>query len=146
MFWSIRHRRFGRHGGHRAGEPGTLRAVVRGGHRLHRQARGCVAERLRAESDGRHPADAVPRFAGKAGAAESWQTYKLSIDVWSTSNVFKKGHVMRLEVSSSNFPRFDRNLNTGQDNASGTQFMTATNAVLHDAAHPSALTLPIVAP
>ena len=38
------------------------------------------------------------------------------MEVWSTSNVFKKGHVLRLEVSSSNFPRFDRNLNTGQDN------------------------------
>ena len=44
------------------------------------------------------------------------QVYKLTIDVWSTSNVFKKGHVLRLEVSSSNFPRFDRNLNTGEDN------------------------------
>jgi putative CocE/NonD family hydrolase len=72
------------------------------------------------------------------------ETYKLSINVWSTSNVFKKGHVIRLEVSSSNYPRFDRNLNTGRDNASTTQFMTATNSVLHDAAHPSALTLPIV--
>ena len=40
-------------------------------------------------------------------------TYELTVDMWETSNVFKAGHQIRLEVSSSNFPRFDRNLNTG---------------------------------
>ena len=40
------------------------------------------------------------------------QTYKFTLDLWATSNVFKKGHRLRLEISSSNFPRFDRNLNT----------------------------------
>ena len=72
------------------------------------------------------------------------QVYKLTIDMWSTSNVFKKGHMLRLEVSSSNFPRFDRNLNTGEDNARGRRFVSATNTVLHDAEHPSALTLPVI--
>ena len=72
------------------------------------------------------------------------QVYKLTIDMWSTSNVFKKGHMLRLEVLSSNFPRFDRNLNTGEDNARGKRFVSATNTVLHDAEHPSALTLPVV--
>ena len=72
------------------------------------------------------------------------QVYMLTIDVWSTSNVFKKGHSLRLEVSSSNFPRFNRNLNTGEDNGTGQQFVPATNTVLHDAQHPSALTLPVV--
>jgi putative CocE/NonD family hydrolase len=79
------------------------------------------------------------------------QIYKFTIDLWATSNVFKKGHVLRLEVSSSNFPRFDRNLNTGTtrylktgEGPSGDQFVTATNAVLHDAEHPSALILPVV--
>jgi predicted acyl esterase len=48
--------------------------------------------------------------------------------------VFKKGHVLRLEVSSSNFPRFDRNLNTGEENGTGTP-VSATNSVLHDAQH-----------
>jgi uncharacterized protein len=74
------------------------------------------------------------------------QVYRLSIDLWSTSNVFKKGHVLRLEISSSNFPRFDRNLNTGEDNESGTHFVSATNSILHDAQHPSALVLPVVPP
>ena len=79
------------------------------------------------------------------------QIYKLTIDLWATSNVFKRGHVLRLEVSSSNFPRFDRNLNTGElryvkttQGLAGDQFVSATNTVLHDAEHPSALILPIV--
>ncbi len=72
------------------------------------------------------------------------QVYSLALDLWSTSNVFKKGHVIRLEVSSSNFPRFDRNLNTGEPNGTGTRFVTAKNTILHDATHPSALVLPIV--
>ena len=72
------------------------------------------------------------------------QVYRFAVDVWSTSNVFKKGHVLRLEVSSSNFPRFDRNMNTGEENARATRFVSATNTILHDAEHPSALTLPLV--
>ena len=72
------------------------------------------------------------------------QIYKFNIDLWSTSNVFLKGHKLRLEISSSNFPRFDRNLNTGEDMASGQHFVTATNTIYHDAQHPSALILPIV--
>ena len=77
------------------------------------------------------------------------QVYKFTVDLWATSNVFKKGHVLRLEVSSSNFPRFDRNLNTGATRYIKTddgpdQFVTATNVVLHDAEHPSAVILPIV--
>ena len=43
------------------------------------------------------------------------EVYKLTLNLWSTSNVFLAGHKLRLEVSSSNFPRFDRNLNTGED-------------------------------
>src|SRR5437764_7376707 len=65
------------------------------------------------------------------------QIYKLNIDVWATSNVFKKGHVLRLEISSSNFPRFDRNLNTGrnrylnasEDMNSDQPFRSATNVI-----------------
>jgi putative CocE/NonD family hydrolase len=72
------------------------------------------------------------------------QVYEYKIDLWSTSNVFLKGHRIRLEVSSSNFPRFDRNLNTGKDAADDSHFVRATNSVLHDSAHPSALILPLV--
>ncbi len=72
------------------------------------------------------------------------QIYEYKIDLWSTSNVFLKGHKIRLEVSSSNFPRFDRNLNTGEDASTSAAMAKATNAILHDTEHPSALILPIV--
>jgi putative CocE/NonD family hydrolase len=75
---------------------------------------------------------------------ESGKAYALSIDLWATSNVFRAGHRIRLEISSSNFPRFDRNLNTGQPASTSSKWVTATNAILHDKAHPSALILPIV--
>jgi putative CocE/NonD family hydrolase len=71
--------------------------------------------------------------------------YEYKIDMWSTSNVFLKGHRIRLEVSSSNFPRFDRNLNTGKSAAESATFVKATNTIYHDTAHPSALLLPVVA-
>jgi hypothetical protein len=73
------------------------------------------------------------------------QVYEYKIDLWSTSNVFLKGHRIRLEVSSSNFPRFDRNLNTGKSAADSSDFMKATNTILHDSEHPSVLILPVVA-
>jgi len=80
------------------------------------------------------------------------QIYKFDVDVWATSNVFKKGHTLRLEISSSNFPRFDRNLNTGrnrylkasEDINSEQPLRSATNVIYHDAEHPSALILPVV--
>jgi putative CocE/NonD family hydrolase len=72
------------------------------------------------------------------------ETYKFTIDLWATSNVFLKGHRLRLEISSSNFPRFDRNLNTGEDMGRGTRWVKATNTVLHDKEHPSSLLLSVV--
>ena len=72
------------------------------------------------------------------------QTYPLSIDLWATSNVFRTGHRLRLEVSSSNFPRFDRNLNTGEPAANSAIWVKATNTILHDKTHPSALILSVV--
>lgn len=71
--------------------------------------------------------------------------YKLTIDMAATSNVFLKGHQIRLEISSSNFPRFDRNLNTGKSAADSADFVKATQTIYHDfPAHPSALILPII--
>ena len=74
------------------------------------------------------------------------QVYKVTLDLWATSNLFLRGHSLRLEISSSNFPRFDRNFNTGEDIKLATQFVKATNTVLHDDQHPSALVLPIMPP
>jgi putative CocE/NonD family hydrolase len=72
------------------------------------------------------------------------KVYEYKIDMWSTSNVFLKGHRIRLEVSSSNFPRFDRNLNTGKDASDSPAFVKAANTIYHDPAYPSALVLPVV--
>jgi uncharacterized protein len=72
------------------------------------------------------------------------QIYEITLDLWATSNVFLRGHSLRLEISSSNFPRFDRNLNTGEDIRFAHNFVSATNTVLHDAQHPSALVLPVM--
>ena len=80
----------------------------------------------------------------QASLLKPGQAYKFSLDLWSTSNVFLKGHTLRLEVSSSNFPRFDRNLNTAESPESGHKFVSANNVIYHDAQHPSALVLPIV--
>ena len=80
----------------------------------------------------------------KPGLMNPDQVYKISVDLWATSNVFKKGHLLRLDVSSSNFPRFDRNLNTGAVQATSREFVPATNTILHDAEHPSALLVPVM--
>ncbi len=74
------------------------------------------------------------------------QIYQITVDLWATSNVFLRGHSLRLEISSSNFPRFDRNLNTGEEIKSARTFVSATNTILHDPQHPSALVLPIMPP
>jgi putative CocE/NonD family hydrolase len=80
----------------------------------------------------------------KPELANPGETYHLTVDLWATSNVFLTGHKLRLEVSSSNFPRFDRNLNTGEEQARATRMIKATNVVFHDKAHPSALIVPVV--
>jgi putative CocE/NonD family hydrolase len=77
---------------------------------------------------------------------EPEQIYELRLDLWATSNLFKAGHRIRLEVSSSNFPRFDRNTNTGGviETETRQDFVIAVNRIYHDAAHPSHLILPII--
>jgi uncharacterized protein len=72
------------------------------------------------------------------------EVYKFTVDLWATSNVFLAGHKLRVEISSSNFPRFDRNLNTGEDQARATRMTKATNTIYHDRSHPSALVVPAV--
>jgi putative CocE/NonD family hydrolase len=72
--------------------------------------------------------------------------YKYKIDLWSTSNVFLKGHSIRLEISSSNFPRFDRNLNSGKLASTDVTAIKATNTIYHDREHASVLLLPIIPP
>ena len=77
---------------------------------------------------------------------EPGRTYELTLDLGATSNVFLPGHALRLEVSSSNFPRYDRNTNTGGVIAEDgpKDLVVATNRVLHGPSHPSRLVLPII--
>ena len=75
---------------------------------------------------------------------EPGQVYKFTVDAWATSNVFLASHRLRLDISSSNFPRFDRNSNTGEDQGQGTRMVKATNTIFHDPGHPSGIILPVV--
>ena len=71
------------------------------------------------------------------------ETYEYTIPLGDTATVFRRGHRIRLEVSSSNFPHFDRNLNTGHPLGQDAAMVTATQTIFHDAAHPSYLELPV---
>jgi len=72
--------------------------------------------------------------------------YELEIDLGSTSIAFDAGHAIRIVISSSNAPRFDPNPNTGAPLRANDEIRTATNTILHDADHPSALLLPVSEP
>jgi len=72
------------------------------------------------------------------------KVYEYTIVVFPTSNLFKVGHQIRLEISSSNFPHYDRNLNTGQPVGADAQMVVAHQTVFHDAMHPSHIVLPIM--
>jgi uncharacterized protein len=94
-------------------------------------------------------ADGVQRLryrdsAVKPELLEAGKIYKVAVEIGATSNVFRAGHRLRLEISSSNFPRFDRNLNTAESPEHGSKFVQAENRIYHDAAHPSAIVLPVI--
>lgn len=80
----------------------------------------------------------------RAEFLEPGEVYEFTIDLWNTSQVFEAGHRIRLEVSSSAFPKFDRNLNTGEDIGTGVRMAIAENRLWHDAGHPSRLVLPVI--
>jgi putative CocE/NonD family hydrolase len=97
----------------------------------------------------RYLADGILRARYRRGTerAEPLQHGRIetySIDLGATSNVFKAGHRIRLYVSSSNFPRFGRNLNTGEPIAAATRMLKADQTVYHDREHSSVLVLPVV--
>ncbi|MCX2743093.1 CocE/NonD family hydrolase [Mangrovivirga sp. M17] len=75
---------------------------------------------------------------------EEGKVYKVDLTPMSTSNFFKKGHKIRIEVSSSNFPRFARNLNTGGDNFNESEGITAENSIHHSKKYPSQINLPVI--
>ena len=75
---------------------------------------------------------------------EAGKAYRFTIDLWATSNVFLPGHRIRLEISSSHFPEFDRNLNTGQPFGEGSQGIAAEQTVFHQEDRPSYIVLPLI--
>lgn len=75
---------------------------------------------------------------------EKGKVYKLTLPSLTTSNYFAPGHRIRIEISSSNFPRFDRNLNTGGNNYDEAKGVVARNSVHHSAQYPSQVTFSVV--
>jgi putative CocE/NonD family hydrolase len=72
------------------------------------------------------------------------EVYPFTIEMYPTSLVFKKGHRIRLDISSSNFPRFDVNPNTGEPLKRQRRSAGAVNTIYHDAQHPSQILLPVI--
>ena len=94
-------------------------------------------------------ADGIVRGRFRAGLdaerlLEPGRIYPFTIKLYPTSNVFRKGHRIRVDVSSSNFPRFDVNPNTGEPLDDNRRTRVATNIVYHDRSRPSHITLPLV--
>jgi putative CocE/NonD family hydrolase len=85
-----------------------------------------------------HKSDAKPTFLIPG------RIYKYTIDLWATSHVIKAGHRIRVEISSSNFDRFDRNLNTGAEFGMTSETVKATQKIFHSEAFPSHITLPVI--
>jgi putative CocE/NonD family hydrolase len=77
---------------------------------------------------------------------ERGKVYKITFQPMQTSSYFAAGHELRIEISSSNFPLYDRNLNTGGDNVSESQGVVARNVVHHSTQYPSSITLSLVTP
>jgi putative CocE/NonD family hydrolase len=75
---------------------------------------------------------------------EPGQVYAYRIPIWPTSNLFKAGHRIRLEISSSNFPHYDRNPNTGRPSGLDGELVVATQTIYHSPEHPSKVVLPIM--
>jgi putative CocE/NonD family hydrolase len=74
------------------------------------------------------------------------QPHEFTIEMYPTSLVFRRGHRIRLDISSSNFPRFDVNPNTGEPLGQQRRWRLAENTIYHDAQHPSRIALPVVPP
>ena len=132
------------HGGDVGGEYVSPRSAVR---------RPAIEAWRRRLTDDGHPLIHVPekyvppnypnypqaKYLLKEGVVEP-----VTIRLYPTSNVFKRGHRIRLDISSSNFPRFDPNPNTGEPLGNHRRTVVATNTVWHDTTRPSHVSLPVV--
>ena len=75
---------------------------------------------------------------------EPGEPTELQIRMYPTSNLFRRGHRLRVDVTSSSFPRWSRNLNTGEDVGTGTRMQIAHQTVLHSSEYPSRVVLPVI--
>lgn len=75
---------------------------------------------------------------------EAGQIYRYSIDCWNTAQVFKTGHRICVQIASSAFPKYDRNLNTGAPLGMTSEMIVAEQRIYHDEGHPSAIILPVI--
>jgi uncharacterized protein len=82
----------------------------------------------------------------RPGLIEPGRPYEYAIDLWATSNVFKAGHRIGLHVTSSCFPRWDRNPNTGHGFGADAEMRVARQLILHDREHPSRVVMPVAGP
>jgi len=80
----------------------------------------------------------------KPSLIEPGRVYSYDLDLWNTCQLYQKGHRIRVEISSSAFPKYDRNLNTGEALGQTTRMAVAQQKIYHDREHPSYVTLPIV--
>ncbi len=124
----------------------TLWAATRcPGYRLERDVARCLSGRscpARAGRSGCGP------DSGMASTKKCFLTpgsvERYDLDVWYTSRVFEPGHRIRVTISSALFPKYDRNLNTGGNNERDTTFVSAHQRLVHDAAHPTHIVLPVI--
>jgi predicted acyl esterase len=70
----------------------------------------------------------------------------VTVRLWPTAYRFKRGHRIRVQVSSGAFPRYARNTGTGEPHATANRLLVATHSVYHDPSRPSAITLPVRQP
>jgi len=98
---------------------------------------------IRASARASYPSPGRFAFAAPT-PIEPERVYAYVIDLWATAITFLPGHRLRVEIASANFPRWDRNLNTGQDSATSATIAVAHQRIFHDAAHSSYLTVSVV--
>jgi len=72
------------------------------------------------------------------------EVYEFTIELWPTGNQFREGHRIRLDIASSAFPLFGRNLNTGKNNQTTTEMVKANQTIYHSDKFPSRIILPVI--
>jgi putative CocE/NonD family hydrolase len=104
----------------------------------------CVADGiLRASARESYPAPGMVRPVAPSHI-EPGEIYEYTIDLWATGITFLPGHRMRVEITSSSHPRWERNLNTGESTLESSRTEVAHQTIFHDAGRPSRITLTVV--